>query len=1073
MMTTKLKKSKSLPRQPFLFNRSKSDGGSSSSNKKTSKILPVSKPKKDGGSTSTTTKSPPGSSFLSGWMLLTPPTQLLRNRQAARRASTAATGEGGSRFTSSSFAALQPRTSTTTSTSTNNNATRPWTKSVLTQLLIRLDENLKDYCDCLATGKIASASLLLDTSEATLMTPTSSSTSSPASHTLSPSKTTSTTTMSPPTRTTMFVNNNISSNSVSSSWRGGGGGTAGVTGQARATSPLGKLSPSILALEAEWERYVSPFLCLAGAEAMYGQMEHILLADLDMKLVLKKLYQRIHQDLRSVKADLCDPFLVGSSNESSSEPLSVATMALTTATQAALSLSTSIQTLLQFVSIRQELLQLHMDMFVNNRGGGGGGNNGKDYSDTLMNKVQAIHDYHNSVSAGGGRTSLQEQQCTFALMTSLKDEIKATQAVISAVYELDRCSFMNSIIQTKILKNYRKSPPSSVLQVWLQLTLENILSVMPIFFDRIDAYSRPLYGFDKNRMIVADKKKDEKKEPHHAQQQQQQQMIGVVHDYDAFMVDFLRRHENKGGQSMAISIVLDAKRTGNLHLEHGVVATATAHTTPTTTKNNAGSTLPSSTSSQPPMNHEIDEWPAIYMRTTLHSTSFSNTSSNARSPLSRSPSSSSGRNSGVTKTSISSMMNKLGHNSRQMLKVPSARNVDDVVSTSAADHHHHHGGMMKSEGNLLRSWSNDTPNNTRKSTSGNADGSTRTTLSKRDHLNTVLEYAPDSGNLSWPHDEWSKLVPLLLHERNETDNSRNAVDETTNSIVSNQQDMDGGGSLASMTPSTTTTTSTPQAVTYQGVEESPSKNNNNNNNNNAGSNPSSPQRPPRTGNNSSHSTVSLPNSSIYHVNRLGEYMWIVVLVKREDGSKWHQRKRSRGHSDEEIRSFLEGIASKLRLESNIFGIESVQNAQLCSSKASKHICTTDLAKYCTLSSINSSDNSIKDDDDDNGEDEDDDDEDDSYWTDTDIDNFIIGMKDSFGLQPESRMRRALKGTRGWQTGGGGTHKSKFRSSTRRRGGGVNRQTRRSLDRQNDYDDDQHLDSAIAFFLGPDLMKTFE
>jgi len=38
------------------------------------------------------------------------------------------------------------------------------------------------------------------------------------------------------------------------------------------------------------------------------------------------------------------------------------------------------------------------------------------------------------------------------------------------------------------------------------------------------------------------------------------------------------------------------------------------------------------------------------------------------------------------------------------------------------------------------------------------------------------------------------------------------------------------------------------------------------------------------------------------------------------------------------------------------------------------------------------------------------DDEDSYWTDVDIDNFVVDVKDSFGLQPENRMRRASKGT---------------------------------------------------------------
>jgi len=1065
--TTKLERSKSLPRQASIVPVSAATGipqktrGTTRSHSSGSSA--AAKQPADAA-----TKSP-GSSFLSGWMLLTPPTQLLRRRQAERRRQSAANGGAGgngrnsfSKFSTSSSFQPQPSTS---------NAARPWTKSVLTQLLIRLDENLNEYCDCLSTGKVASASKLLDTSEATIITPTSSATSSPASHpTLSPAAAAAS--LQPPMspiRAAMFVNR-------------------GQQQQQRTTSPLGKLSPSILALEAEWERYVSPFLCLAGAEAMYGQMEHILLFDLNMKLVLQNLYQRIHEDFMSVKADLCDPFLAGQEETTTSGPFVTRTatatsVAMTTATQAALSLSKSIQTLLQFVTSRQKLIQLQSDLFFSSfRIDNNNINKNKNNKDlpSLQKTVQKLWD--DSVSTSSLRKSRRtKEQCgsALSLMLSLDDEIKATKAVISAVNELEHCSFMNTIIQTKILKNYMKSPPNSVLQVWLQVTLEHILSVMPIFFDRIDAYSRPLYGFDKSRMIVADHNEKNTKKEHRQQQQQQQQkqkqVIGIVHDYDAFIIDFLRRHETKGGQPMAISIVLDAKRTSNLHLERGVVPPNNfqqQQQQQSSATNNTDSSASQTQQQALQMNHEIDEWPAIYMRTTIHSGTLSSNTTNSRSPLSRSPSASSTRSTvGGTKASISSMMNKLGH-SRNLLKVPSKRDImgDGSIGTTAGSDHH---GSIKSEVNLLHSWSNDSPKGSARkrgsSGSGSVDGGGGGT-NQRNHFNNVLEYAPDSGKLSWPHDEWNKLVPLLLNERTETDNARGNVGGEPNDIISKQDVGVTGGSMNAGVISTNTITNS-QAVTYQGVGESSSSSNNTNT-----------RQERQDVDASSHSTISLPSpnrasssngnnnnntssSSIFHVNRLGEYMWMVVLVKTEDGSKWHRRKRSRGHSDEEIRSFLGGIASKLRLEPNIFGIEGVQKAQSCSSKASKHICTTDLAKYCNLSST-SDNNSIKDDDDNDEDDED------SYWTDADIDNFVVGVKDSFGLQPESRMRRALKGTRGWQTVGGGANKSKFRSSTRNRSRrGVDRQAQ-SLDNALTMDD-EYLDSAIAFFLGTDLMKTLE
>jgi hypothetical protein len=60
---------------------------------------------------------------------------------------------------------------------------------------------------------------------------------------------------------------------------------------------------------------------------------------------------------------------------------------------------------------------------------------------------------------------------------------------------------LETVVHMKILKdhlNYSTSLPP--LYVWHKRVFSNLLSIMPIVFDRIDAFSSPLHGFTKHLM---------------------------------------------------------------------------------------------------------------------------------------------------------------------------------------------------------------------------------------------------------------------------------------------------------------------------------------------------------------------------------------------------------------------------------------------------------------------------------------------------------------------------------------------------------------------------------------------
>jgi hypothetical protein len=109
---------------------------------------------------------------------------------------------------------------------------------VLTVLLKRLEHNMSSYCAHLAAREMKEAAALLDSSVAT---------ASPTA------------------------------------------------------APTSRVSGSAMALESEWDTYVSPFLLLSGAESLYFSLapsNHLV-----------DLYKRIADDLVIVKQRLCDVFL--------------------------------------------------------------------------------------------------------------------------------------------------------------------------------------------------------------------------------------------------------------------------------------------------------------------------------------------------------------------------------------------------------------------------------------------------------------------------------------------------------------------------------------------------------------------------------------------------------------------------------------------------------------------------------------------------------------------------------------------------------------------------------------------
>jgi hypothetical protein len=226
---------------------------------------------------------------------------------------------------------------------------------------------------------------------------------------------------------------------------------------------------------------------------------------------------------------------------------------------------------------------------------------------------------------------------------------------------------------------------------------QETMSLLPVYFDRVHAFATPFYGFDACALW----------------QQQQQTHPGSsrspdVHtyrtDWDAVIIDFLKRQEKLGGPSMALAIVLKAQATGNLHVERGfrleTVAEAKEERDPRVL------------------------WPAVYLRSTMH---LAASSYSVRS---------SPHNSGVLRLSQSS-----------------------ILSNWSSSNNGSAGGTTSSPFSINRKRPTSVTSPTasdRKSTSGSI-------VSQQQHHYSVLEYAPDSGTAtSWPHNDWDALVATLM-----------------------------------------------------------------------------------------------------------------------------------------------------------------------------------------------------------------------------------------------------------------------------------------------------------------------
>lgn len=138
--------------------------------------------------------------------------------------------------------------------------------------------------------------------------------------------------------------------------------------------------------------------------------------------------------------------------------------------------------------------------------------------------------------------------------------------------------FLSTIMGLRHCQTNLSLPARTRLEKWFDETCQCLISLLPIYFDRVSAFSSALYGFDP---VIS--------------------KTSPFADWEARVAEFLRKQKNNGPPT-AVAVVLDAFGADNLYLERGYqIHREEVKDLDETTD------LPDSVL-----------WPPVYMRGTLH-----------------------------------------------------------------------------------------------------------------------------------------------------------------------------------------------------------------------------------------------------------------------------------------------------------------------------------------------------------------------------------------------------------------------------------------------------------------------
>lgn len=512
-------------------------------------------------------------------------------------------------------------------------------------------------------------------------------------------------------------------------------------------------------------------------------------------------------------------------------------------------------------------------------------------------------------------------------------------------------SFFETVIEMKRLETHLcpsspfHSDPPCALEMWLRQIFREALSLMSIYYDRIDAYANSSLGYGFQRHIMVEDKTGQQQlskvpsavaaagalssaahpqgSPSAASQGlashsgQRTTWYGHVHDLDSEVIDFLHVNEEKNGPALAVALLLDAKYCSGAFERGFSVKTKEA----TEATNNAGE------SASPPSTDKA--WPAGYLRT---STKAGDPDFETKLDAGNA---SSLRRGGPRKMgmSLSNLLSSGTDGQGLRIKRPS------------------YGGNT-SRGSLTSIVSD---------SSLGLDGSEVTKLVSP--MVKAAEYGfleanaganendKSSALLAWPHSEMEGIVSILKTDGNESTDETSYSPQSINEPERTKYSKNISPKFVASTPTRPPRRNNPFNFSPL-IEETEEQS----------LNESGIASPVRSINASVVSPVS-PSSprrhmgSSYHFVQVQEKVWLSVIIKGDDEGGRQRRRTSRGGlTDEEIRVWLGHFAAKLRLH-KMFGPKSITSARKISkglslpavvSSASRAIVTSDEAVLVSL-----------------------------------------------------------------------------------------------------------------------------
>ena len=453
---------------------------------------------------------------------------------------------------------------------------------------------------------------------------------------------------------------------------------------------------------------------------------------------------------------------------------------------------------------------------------------------------------------------------------------------------------------------------------WMLQSFDHISSMLPIYFDRVQTFATPFYGFNVAALWNRSSKNDSNVKSNKQ---------ACVSSFSDSVTDFLRRQEKLGGPPTAVGLILNATGASNLHTERGFWLSATAAPSSSAAPISGGVDLPDlgnlhtsggvvgNTNNHGPTEKvtqqlevsplpKLDEdpmvvqWPAVYLRSTLHLATMASITSSGRVGSIAASASSSGlrgspRGSGLLR----------GPPGSSLLHLPtwSSSSTGALASTSTSG----------TQGLNTSNPSSPSGTRLRKQARISVPVSPRVASQQRQRMACpprVWEYAPDTGTIkSWPHSDWKSLVSILDKQKShslladqlsgEPTSSNNGTRATErhqlDTVITYRYDQE-----STETPELNDATSICSPVISGHVKEVAS--------------PSSDALPPQTTTPPSTARAATKDKrqSTFHVVSVGEWLNLVVVVKEEE-SRWHLR-RNRIEEDE-IREFLEDLSKKLSI----------------------------------------------------------------------------------------------------------------------------------------------------------------